>query len=298
MSIVDLTQVLDTDVAPIRYDNFYLPMTFRVASISEPIRLTQHQIQGLDGVLQQEPFLNAKLIEITGRVFSGQITLDDVSQSCDSLIDMIRGVLVKKSDRRLYLDDTRYFNALLAGSKRDYVEDTNRGVADMTLQFIASDPYQYSVDLIEQTDSGVTALETSILTVGGNTETPLKFEIEITSSSCSSVRLNFYDDSLDPDGEPSGSMVLDSPGYSAGDSNGYYNAGDVLVIDSLSREITYIPSGGVGVIALHHVRSDEIDLLPVRLIPLLLDVGDTKVGYGPTDTGELEVRLSYRSRWV
>ena len=301
MAIVDLTNVQSTQIKPIRFDDFFLPLTFRVERNRLPRRLQSDPIQRKPGVLQQDTYENARRIQISGQVYNGQV----MDMSCDDLIDSINGAINTIDDGRLCLRDDRFYNARVSTVDREYVEGTNRGVAKLSYEFVVSDPYEYSLELYEEETLNVSATNNDpvTLTNNGNTETPLAVIVTVdTSNDVRSVGIRFYEDKDDLT-QITAVMIIDSLGQRVTDSSYYFKHRDKLTFDSAEYQLVYTDdSENTNISILDYARtSAEYTAHPVKVLPINLQTGDNKLGvYLPVsgDTGTVDVLYCWRDRWI
>ena len=297
---LDYGKVLETPIAPIQFNNFYLPPTFRLASINAPRRITQVAIQRSDIIVQQSTYENAKQIEIDGRVFTNQLNIEETLLTCQQALSEIRANMKTRDDRKLYLEEYKHYNARFSDMSEEYVEGTNRHVADVTIAFIASDPYLYDEDEVIETTTIDNTGETFNLINEGNVETPLNIEADITTDT-ESIQIKFFDN---PDSDTHDAvMILDSDALRAGENDNAndltYTSTDDILINSV--ELTIIRNTEP---ILPHLRTPLTETVEnIRNLPIMLQPGTNKIEISTINentsaSGEFDVTLKYTSRWA
>lgn len=223
--------------------------------------------------------------------------------SADELIDEISRAINTSEDGWLFLKPDRFYYARLRSSNREYVEGSNRNVANMTYEFLASNPYEYAHVIDQSILVDVTVTEQDVMMNNmGNTSTPVKLVCTFAGSvsGVRSIRLNFYDQPTDT--EPASVMIVDSLGQKTNDASHYWAANETITFDSENQTLAHTRSDGTVVSVLDFVRnSNEFTAYPVRTLPIEIKPGITRVGLQvtePTDTGRVRAVFSYRGRWI
>ena len=266
-----------TPIAPIRFDDFYLPKTFRVVSIGAPRDIQEVDIQRREGRLQQPTYESSHEIQITGRVHSQQVEKNGEALTCPQFLREIRSYINTRDDRKLYLEDDIFHYARLARQRTAFVPYTNRQVADVQLNFSIADPHEYSdtetvSGSLSYNGNGPTNEITHTFNNEGSTDTPLYISLSITGNPVNNIAIKVYDGTSN---NVKRVMILDSPGYSASSSGNYYGTGTTIIIDSRQRTITHSNTN-----IIHHIRSaEEWTATPVQNLPIELPPGETKVGF-------------------
>ena len=293
-----------TPIAPIRFDDFYLPQTFRVVSIGAPRDIQEVDIQRREGRLQQATYEASHEIQITGRVHNEQIIKGDTLLTCQQALREIRAYINTRDDRKLYLEDDIFHYARLARMRTAFVPYTNRQVADLQLNFSIADPHEYSdteavSGALSYNGNGPTNEIQHTFNNEGSTETPLHIDFNITGNPVNNIAIKIYDGTSNT---ISRTMVLDSPGYSNASTPNYYTSSNSIIIDSRERTITY---NGENII--HHIRSDWT-ATAIQNLPIELPIGETKIGFhnnigdgliiGPdTRNTTITINAKIRNRW-
>ena len=301
-AVVDLTNVQSTQIRAIRFENFYFPLTFRIESNRLPRRLQSDQIQRREGVLQQETYENARRIQVSGKVYTGQVMQSGTPLPVDDLLDRINGAVLTGQDGQLCIRANRYYNARVANNNRDYEEGTNGNVADASYEFIASDPFEYDSTLSTATlaNVGTTALTVDLENTG-NRSTPLKIVTTVdTTNRARSLRINFYENA-DNQNQITSVMIIDSLGQRTNDSDLYWRNDDEITIDSANLLLTHKRGTTVSSVIELARTSTLWTTTPIKTLPILLPVGTSKISVELTesgDTGNVDVAMSWRNRWI
>ena len=227
-----------TPIAPIRFDDFYLPKTFRVVSIGAPRDIQEVDIQRREGRLQQPTYESSHEIQITGRVHSQQVEKNGEALTCPQFLREIRSYINTRDDRKLYLEDDIFHYARLARQRTAFVPYTNRQVADVQLNFSIADPHEYSDT---ETVSGAIAYAgngpaNEVQHTFGITKDRLIHHSTLNyyaiTGNVNNIAVKIYNGNSN---NVRRVMILDSPGYSASNSANYYIGGRII-IDSQSSK--------------------------------------------------------------
>ena len=297
MAIIDYGSVLQTPVAPIAFNNFFLPPTFRVVSKRAGRRLTSTPIEGRAGVLQQTTFDGPQEIQIEGIIYPGLMKRNSIPLSERESIDEILRYITTQDDRPLYIDEGRYYNARLRNNDITYEVDTNRKILTMTLAFVISDPYQYEHE-IQETPVQVTPVARNIgnapqiietLRNRGNTETPVYIALGITnqiantSESNNTIQIKVY--------SGIGTIIAGNL-YLKPRPDEPYTVNSDIIIDSQNIEIVY-RTGTESKLIFHHIQNEA----PIQNVPIQLPIGNTNIGFRTEGSGTFTATIQHRNRW-
>ena len=310
----DYGDVLNTPIRAIIFNDFFLPETFRLVSIRESRRLNSNVIQRRHGVLQQTTYNGPKDIQIQGQVFTNQFEVNDEPLSCDQIISTINSRFKTPNDQQLHIQNDRFYYARLTSSQTTYVANTNRNIAELQLSFIASDPHEYSNELIEspEYETQENTFEAQTIPNEGATETPLKITLTLVQA-MNSIEIHILDPSITSPGvDPlntnriTGSlkaMILDSPpiiedGVS---QTTQYQGGDTFELNSRTLDLNYTTGpteARVTTLAYHHIRDQQ----PLQNLPINLNPGTNKIGIRARGAGSsgnsIKIIYEHRDRWI
>ena len=300
----DYGDVLSTPIRAISFNDFFLPETFRLTSIRESRRLNSSVIQRRHGVLQQTTYNGPKDIQIQGQVFTNQFDVNGTPLSCDEIIDTINSRFKTPNDQRLYIQNNRFYYARLTSTQTTYIANTNRNVAELQLSFIASDPHQYSNELLGIGNiHNITgnAFQAHDLPNNGATETPLKITLTLIQA-MDSIEIHILDPSTD---DLLKAMILDSQPIIGDDGVSVprqYQDGDTFELNSRTLELNYTTGhtlARITTLAYHHIRDQQpIQNLPINLNPGINRIGVQAQGASNNSNNSIDVTYEYRHRWA
>lgn len=203
----------------LQFGTFAFPVGFYVASIDMTREVPSAKLPRADGARVILGYLDAKKITVHGGVYHASLSTGG-GATVRAQLDALKGALAQ-GPAAFYTDSDRFYRNCQQSAYSDTFDPTefNR-MCTVAFDLISGDPFSYEVAAQSPSQAISASGQTMTVTNGGNATAAPQFLITVGTT---------------------GTLFATITNTTTGEAftlNNAYNAGDVLIIDSLAQSVT------------------------------------------------------------
>lgn len=167
----------------VRFGTVDLPSTFAPAEDSLAFTLEPAKHLRQDGARIIQEYAGEKVIPIRGTLIKGPISNLGAYNDLRSAVDALRAQLATGPQPLYFWDDRYYRQVRRRGLSVSYVEKRYENIANIEIEFVTGDPYQYYHSSTNNVWAAPASNTTQVITTGGNASASPIYKLTTGSAS-------------------------------------------------------------------------------------------------------------------